>query len=165
MRTRLALLFPLLLIPNATSPSLPADEAPIAVQSTDRQDLEIERALAGMISEVRMQETVRQLCAFGPRMGGTSSGDAAAQWLAGTFSQAGLEVEIHDQATQSKNRSLMSDNLNLITDRSASNIRHSGFKSKPAAIARFTQIGGHGDFHFPITIGLGLSAGNCITSE
>ncbi|MFG1691253.1 M28 family metallopeptidase [Gemmatimonadota bacterium] len=98
MRTRLALLFPLLLIPNATSPSLPADEAPIAVQSTDHQDPDIERALAGMVSEVRMQETVRRLTAFGPRMGGTSSGDAAAEWLAGMFSQAGLEVEIREDA-------------------------------------------------------------------
>jgi hypothetical protein len=98
MRTRLALLFPLLLIPNATSTLLPAYEAPIAVQSTGRQNPEIERALAGMVSEVRMQETVRQLCAFGPRMGGTSSGDAAAEWLAETFSQAGLEVEIHEGA-------------------------------------------------------------------
>ncbi len=98
MLTRLALLIPFLLMPNAIPPSLPAVEAPIAAQSIDRQDLETERALAGMISEVNMQETVRRLCAFGPRMGGTSSGDAAAQWLAGAFSQAGLEVEIHEDA-------------------------------------------------------------------
>lgn len=98
MRTMLALLFPLLLIPQSTPSPQPAVDVRIAVQSTNRQDRALERVLAGMISEERMQEAVRSLCAFGPRMGGTRSGDAAASWLANEFSEAGLEVEIHEGA-------------------------------------------------------------------
>lgn len=53
-----------------------------------------ETALAGRISEKRMQQTVRTLCAMGPRMGGTASNSASARWLADRFAKAGLETEI-----------------------------------------------------------------------
>ncbi len=98
MRTMLALLFPLLLVPQSTPSPQPASALRITNQSTDRHDLELERTLAGMISEERMQEAVRDYCAFGPRMGGTRSGDAAATWLANEFRVAGLEVEIREDA-------------------------------------------------------------------
>jgi hypothetical protein len=47
---------------------------------------------AGRVSEERALESVRRLVALGPRMGGTHSGDAAAEWLAAEFSAAGLQV-------------------------------------------------------------------------
>ena len=57
-------------------------------------DLELERRLAEGISAEQAARDVRTLVAFGPRMGGTPSGDAAAAWLAGELSAAGLEVEV-----------------------------------------------------------------------
>ncbi|MFC1545691.1 M28 family peptidase [Gemmatimonadota bacterium] len=98
MRTTLALLFPLLLVPQSTISTQPEPDLPGALQSTVQHDLELERTLAGMISEERMQEMVRIYCAFGPRMGGTRSGDAAATWLADEYKEAGLEVEIRSDA-------------------------------------------------------------------
>ena len=41
-----------------------------------------------------MVETVRTLVGFGTRMYGTPSNHAAAAWLAGAFTQAGLEVTV-----------------------------------------------------------------------
>ena len=56
--------------------------------------LDFERTLAATISETRMVETVRRLVGFGPRMYGTPSNYAAADWLAGAFREAGLEVNL-----------------------------------------------------------------------
>jgi len=54
------------------------------------------RALAEQVDEPRMQERVRQLCELGPRMGGTTSGDAAAVWLLGAFRGAGVEAAVRE---------------------------------------------------------------------
>ena len=54
--------------------------------------LSLELALAARISEQRALAHVRTLVEFGPRMGGTRSGEAAAEWLAERFLSAGLDV-------------------------------------------------------------------------
>ena len=61
---------------------------------------EAERELAWRVSEPRMVAAVRQLVALGPRMGGTKSNDASADWLAKQFESAGLEVRVRDDAPQ-----------------------------------------------------------------
>jgi hypothetical protein len=53
-----------------------------------------EEKLAATVSETRMVETVRRLVSFGPRMYGTPSNYEAADWLAGSFREAGLEVTV-----------------------------------------------------------------------
>ncbi len=53
-----------------------------------------ERAIAAQVDEERGVARVRALCAFGARMGGTASGDAAALYRASAFLEAGLDVEI-----------------------------------------------------------------------
>ena len=50
--------------------------------------------LAG-ISEERAAKTVRELVAFGPRMGGTRSGEAAAKYLERRFAALGLKTVRH----------------------------------------------------------------------
>lgn len=47
-------------------------------------------ALSGSISQQRLLQRVRELVDLGPRMGGTSSGDAAVAYVARAFSQMGL---------------------------------------------------------------------------
>lgn len=46
------------------------------------------------VDAVRAQVRVRELVAFGPRMGGTRSGDAAAEYVAKAFGELGLEVRV-----------------------------------------------------------------------
>ncbi len=101
MRTNPVFLLPILLLAPFSDAAPPAITPPGVYAIDLPQEPALERELAGMISEERMQETVRALCDFGPRMGGTSSGDAAASWLAGEFRQAGLEVEILEEAEAS----------------------------------------------------------------
>lgn len=57
-------------------------------------DLGLERRVAELVSERRAQERVRQLVQCGPRMGGTESGNRAAQYVADQFLAAGLEVRV-----------------------------------------------------------------------
>jgi Peptidase family M28 len=49
-----------------------------------------EGLLAGAVEVARLQATVRELVALGPRMGGTPSGDRAAAAIAAAFAGAGL---------------------------------------------------------------------------
>ncbi len=69
-------------------------------QQTGIERLQIERELAWIVSEPRMQAAVRQLCDIGPRMGGTKSNETSAAWLAAEFERAGLEVRIRKDAPQ-----------------------------------------------------------------
>jgi hypothetical protein len=46
------------------------------------------------VDAVRAQVRVRELVALGPRMGGTRSGDAAAEYVAKAFGELGLEVRV-----------------------------------------------------------------------
>lgn len=57
-------------------------------------DLARERALASRVSRDRALAAVRELVALGARMGGTASGDRAAEALAAALRSAGLPVEI-----------------------------------------------------------------------
>ena len=52
-------------------------------------------ALLGGVDEIRLQKAVHSLCEFGPRMGGTESGDKAAAWLKKSFEEAGLATQVH----------------------------------------------------------------------
>lgn len=63
-----------------------------AVESAEPTPRE-ERLVAG-VSEERCGRTVHELVAFGPRMGGTRSGDAAAEFRREAFVEAGLEAEL-----------------------------------------------------------------------
>jgi hypothetical protein len=53
-----------------------------------------EEALAGAVSEADLRRYVRELVAFGPRMGGTPSNEKAAAYLSGFFKKSGLEVAV-----------------------------------------------------------------------
>jgi hypothetical protein len=57
-------------------------------------ELAVEAALAGRVSAQRAAERVRALCAFGPRMGGTRSGERAASYLREAFEAMGLDVRV-----------------------------------------------------------------------
>jgi hypothetical protein len=53
-----------------------------------------EEAFAAGVDDVALRRYVRELVAFGPRMGGTPSNDKSAAYLAGYFKNLGLEVEV-----------------------------------------------------------------------
>ena len=53
-----------------------------------------EEAFSGAVSEADLKRYVRELVAFGPRMGGTASNDRSAEYLAAFFKSHGLEVSI-----------------------------------------------------------------------
>jgi len=59
----------------------------------DSRLLEGEREIVAAVREADMAEAVKTLVAFGPRMGGSNSGERAATWIAGRFSRLGLETE------------------------------------------------------------------------
>jgi hypothetical protein len=52
----------------------------------------VEEALAAAVSEGDLRRYVRELVAFGPRMGGTPSNDQSAAYLSGFFKKHGLDV-------------------------------------------------------------------------
>jgi hypothetical protein len=52
-----------------------------------------EAGFAAAVSEARLRETVRELVALGPRMGGTPSGERAAAYLDKAFRAAGLATQ------------------------------------------------------------------------
>jgi hypothetical protein len=56
--------------------------------------IEREARLAALVSPERAASRVRALCALGPRMGGTASGDAAADFAALALADHGLDVRI-----------------------------------------------------------------------
>lgn len=53
-----------------------------------------ERAYADAVSEAALRKAVHDLVAFGPRMGGTPSGDEAAAFLEQYFTRLGLKTEV-----------------------------------------------------------------------
>jgi len=55
-----------------------------------------ELALAASVEPERAQRRVRELVALGPRMGGTKSGDAAAEYIAKALREIGLDVCVID---------------------------------------------------------------------
>lgn len=55
-----------------------------------------EDAFAGLVSEKGLQQMVRDLVALGPRMGGTPSGDAAAEFRRAYFQKLGLTASVVD---------------------------------------------------------------------
>jgi hypothetical protein len=55
-----------------------------------------ERRVAARIDGERAQRRVRELVALGPRMGGTPSGDAAAEYVAEQLRACGLDVRVVD---------------------------------------------------------------------
>jgi hypothetical protein len=55
-----------------------------------------EERFAAAVSQGRLQQLVRDLVAIGPRMGGTPSGDAAAEFRRAYFQQAGLTAALID---------------------------------------------------------------------
>ncbi len=59
---------------------------------TARQDRPDEAAFAAGVAEAELRRYVRELVAFGPRMGGTSSNDRSAAYLSAFFKQHGLTV-------------------------------------------------------------------------
>lgn len=65
----------------------------------DYEHADSERALWSRVSEERAAQRVRQLAAIGPRMGGTESGDRAANYLLRQFSSHGLDARIISDST------------------------------------------------------------------
>jgi hypothetical protein len=57
-----------------------------------------EEALAAAVSESELRRYVRELVAFGPRMGGTPSNEKSAAYLAAFFKKHGLEVTTVEDA-------------------------------------------------------------------
>ena len=57
-----------------------------------------EKAFADVVNEAELRRYVRELVAFGPRMGGTPSNDKSAAYLAAFFKKHGLTVEIQEDA-------------------------------------------------------------------
>lgn len=55
-----------------------------------------EEAFAAAVKETDLRQYVRDLVAFGPRMGGTPSNEKSAAYLSGFFERHGLEVEVQD---------------------------------------------------------------------
>src|SRR5262245_54358949 len=62
-------------------------------------DTSAERAFASAVSEDRLKRSVRELVNFGPRMGGTPSGDRASAYLAEHFRKLGLRTETFTDVT------------------------------------------------------------------
>ena len=76
---------------------LPLLAHPITAQAQDARPeptASLERRLAELVSDERAARTVREMVALGPRMGGTPSGERAAEWRAKTYGAMGLEVEV-----------------------------------------------------------------------
>ncbi|HVT59225.1 MAG TPA: M28 family peptidase [Thermoanaerobaculia bacterium] len=69
----------------------PAESAAVGLEPEARRR---ELQLAELVLAQRMQRTVRELVALGPRMGGTPSGDRAAAYLRSAFEELGLAAEV-----------------------------------------------------------------------
>ena len=57
-----------------------------------------EKVFADAVHEAELRRYVRELVAFGPRMGGTPSNDKSAAYLSGFFKKHGLTVEVQEDA-------------------------------------------------------------------
>lgn len=71
--------------------------ASAAGQALDTSEtLQFERALAGLVSEERAVQRVRELVELGPRMGGTRSGKRAADYLLRAFQEARIPTRLYE---------------------------------------------------------------------
>lgn len=68
----------------------------LGVTPAQPQPNQAEQAFAEAVSEADLRRSVRELVAFGPRMGGTPSNEKSAAYLAAHFRKLGLEVSIVD---------------------------------------------------------------------
>jgi len=68
--------------------------APVGQEPNAPDLIELERAVAALVSDTVQRDTVRSLVKLGPRMGGTPSGVAASAWLATRFSELGLSTTV-----------------------------------------------------------------------
>lgn len=75
---------------------MPMNAALLLLLATASTDLEAERALAARVSDLRARDAVRSLVTFGPRMGGTPSGERAAAWLDERFEEMGLATVVRE---------------------------------------------------------------------
>lgn len=66
----------------------------LALQAPATTSTDPEASLWRGVDALRAQVRVRELVALGPRMGGTRSGDAAAEYVAKAFAELGLEVRV-----------------------------------------------------------------------
>ena len=64
----------------------------VSLAADSRQEV----ALASGVDEAALRRYVRELVAFGPRMGGTPSNERSAEYLAGYFRNLGLAVDVAD---------------------------------------------------------------------
>lgn len=96
----LLVLCPVAALPAAAAPaSPPAAAAPAPPSGAAFVPPAVETLLANGVDMGRLEQTVRDLVAFGPRMGGTPSGERAAAYLAAALTSAGLAArEIDDPA-------------------------------------------------------------------
>jgi hypothetical protein len=62
-------------------------------QATNRPD---EEAFAASVNDAELRRYVRELVAFGPRMGGTPSNEKSAAYLSAFFKKHGLEVAVQE---------------------------------------------------------------------
>ncbi len=62
--------------------------------SAKKQTLNKELWFSQLVSEDNLKRFVRDLVGFGPRMGGTPSGDLASEYLAKQFENLGLQVQV-----------------------------------------------------------------------
>ena len=74
---------------SGVSPQASSGVSPQAAPGVDPQ-----QALWRGVDARRAQLRVRELVALGPRMGGTRSGDAAAEYVSKAFAELGLEVRV-----------------------------------------------------------------------
>lgn len=66
----------------------------LALGACQPPSVQRELSLMETVDELRLRDDVRALVALGPRMGGTVSGERAAEWRAGQFATAGLTVRV-----------------------------------------------------------------------
>ncbi len=60
----------------------------------EQEEIALEARLAALVDEPSLQKEVRELCKLGPRMGGTESGDMAAEYLSRRFKELGLDARV-----------------------------------------------------------------------
>lgn len=72
--------------------------APASLSSAQPSAADVETAFAAAVDQAALQRSVRELVAIGPRMGGTPSGDRAAEYLQRHFSALGLQTVVVQDA-------------------------------------------------------------------
>ncbi len=83
-----------LLLAGCALSARPQTQASASEAAASRSPLQVERELAARVDAERAAQRIRELCALGPRMGGTRSGERAAAYLRTAFESMGLEVQV-----------------------------------------------------------------------